>query len=141
MNARGLNALDQKKGSSVSAYLQIKSSRCGAQTRKLRRFQKWGIAPVIGSALSVQFGIIDEVMAVMENGGAVDLLALHLCSEGPAKEVRKADWSLPKRVIPLGLEPKTVCLEGRCSIQLSYGTIATRCKDAKLKCIIFNQIA
>ena len=44
-------------------------------------------------------------------------------------------------VIPLGLEPKTVCLEGRCSIQLSYGTIATRCKDAKLKCIIFNQIA
>jgi hypothetical protein len=25
-------------------------------------------------------------------------------------------------VIPLGLEPKTVCLEGRCSIQLSYGT-------------------
>jgi hypothetical protein len=27
-------------------------------------------------------------------------------------------------VIPLGLEPKTVCLEGRCSIQLSYGTIS-----------------
>ena len=26
-------------------------------------------------------------------------------------------------VIPLGLEPKTVCLEGRCSIQLSYGTM------------------
>ena len=23
-------------------------------------------------------------------------------------------------MIPLGLEPKTVCLEGRCSIQLSY---------------------
>ena len=30
---------------------------------------------------------------------------------------------LDSRVIPLGLEPKTVCLEGRCSIQLSYGTI------------------
>ena len=27
-----------------------------------------------------------------------------------------------KAVIPLGLEPKTVCLEGRCSIRLSYGT-------------------
>ncbi len=25
-------------------------------------------------------------------------------------------------VIPLGLEPKTYCLEGSCSIQLSYGT-------------------
>ena len=24
-------------------------------------------------------------------------------------------------VIPSGLEPETVCLEGRCSIQLSYG--------------------
>ena len=24
--------------------------------------------------------------------------------------------------IPLGLEPRTACLEGRCSIQLSYGT-------------------
>ena len=25
-------------------------------------------------------------------------------------------------MIPLGLEPKTYCLEGSCSIQLSYGT-------------------
>ncbi len=25
-------------------------------------------------------------------------------------------------VIPAGIEPTTVCLEGRCSIQLSYGT-------------------
>ena len=34
-------------------------------------------------------------------------------------------------VIPLGLEPKTVCLEGRCSIRLSYGTgskTVQRCK-------------
>ena len=27
---------------------------------------------------------------------------------------------------PLGFEPKTLCLEGRCSIQLSYG----RCPDS-----------
>jgi hypothetical protein len=26
-------------------------------------------------------------------------------------------------VIPFGFEPKTYCLEGSCSIQLSYGTI------------------
>jgi hypothetical protein len=25
--------------------------------------------------------------------------------------------------IPAGLEPATLCLEGRCSIQLSYGTV------------------
>ncbi len=34
-----------------------------------------------------------------------------------------------RRVIPLGLEPKTHSLEGCCSIQLSYGTILYRgCK-------------
>ncbi len=27
-------------------------------------------------------------------------------------------------VIPSGLEPETPCLEGRCSIQLSYGTFS-----------------
>ncbi len=27
----------------------------------------------------------------------------------------------PKMARPLGFEPKTLCLEGRCSIQLSYG--------------------
>ena len=32
-------------------------------------------------------------------------------------------------VIPLGLEPKTYCLEGSCSIQLSYGTIKNGCKS------------
>ena len=31
-------------------------------------------------------------------------------------------------MIPLGLEPKTYCLEGSCSIQLSYGTIQIGCK-------------
>ena len=31
-------------------------------------------------------------------------------------------------VIPLGLEPKTYCLEGSCSIQLSYGTIKSAAK-------------
>ena len=36
-------------------------------------------------------------------------------------------------VIPLGLEPKTVCLEGRCSIQLSYGTRRTRVRDRRCK--------
>ena len=28
-----------------------------------------------------------------------------------------------KEVIAIGFEPMTVCLEGRCSIQLSYATI------------------
>ena len=31
-------------------------------------------------------------------------------------------------VIPLGLEPKTYCLEGSCSIQLSYGTSKSAAK-------------
>ena len=30
-----------------------------------------------------------------------------------------------KEVIAIGLEPMTVCLEGRCSIQLSYATIVS----------------
>ena len=29
--------------------------------------------------------------------------------------------SRQKLARPLGLEPRTLCLEGRCSIQLSYG--------------------
>ena len=29
-------------------------------------------------------------------------------------------------VIALGFEPRTVCLEGRCSIQLSYATVVGR---------------
>ena len=39
---------------------------------------------------------------------------------------RKGDTrkSIPFSVIPLGLEPKTYCLEGSCSIQLSYQTYA-----------------
>ena len=32
-------------------------------------------------------------------------------------------------VIPLGFEPKTHSLEGCCSIQLSYGTIASRAQS------------
>lgn len=31
-------------------------------------------------------------------------------------------FRIVNKVIPPGLEPGTVCLEGRCSIQLSYGT-------------------
>ena len=34
-------------------------------------------------------------------------------------------------VIPSGLEPETVCLEGRCSIQLSYGTSCGLFRAAK----------
>jgi hypothetical protein len=34
-----------------------------------------------------------------------------------AAQVRAEDWSAP----PAGLEPATVCLEGSCSVRLSYG--------------------
>ena len=39
-----------------------------------------------------------------------------------AKEVFDFQTPLVRKVIPLGLEPKTYSLEGCCSIQLSYGT-------------------
>ena len=35
------------------------------------------------------------------------------------------------QVIPLGFEPKTYCLEGSCSIQLSYETVARRLKKIR----------
>ena len=34
--------------------------------------------------------------------------------------------------VPSGLEPETVCLEGRCSIQLSYGTSCGHFRSAKV---------
>ena len=39
------------------------------------------------------------------------------------KTKKGAIKNAPFFVIPLGLEPKAYCLEGSCSIQLSYGTI------------------
>ena len=30
-------------------------------------------------------------------------------------------WAKQRMVAPAGFEPATLCLEGRCSIQLSYG--------------------
>ncbi len=53
---------------------------------------------------------------------------------------KKKDASLahPLFVIPLGLEPKTYCLEGSCSIQLSYGTGLFSNSRAKLG--IFSEI-
>ncbi len=35
-------------------------------------------------------------------------------------------------VIAEGFEPSTVCLEGRCSIQLSYATQVCGCKDTNV---------
>ncbi len=46
-----------------------------------------------------------------------------------AKKRESSKWQLSLfHVIPLGLEPKTYCLEGSCSIQLSYGTIKAGAK-------------
>ena len=42
-------------------------------------------------------------------------------------------------VIPSGLEPETYCLEGSCSIQLSYGTDLDFL-FAAAKVVIFRQI-
>ncbi len=40
-----------------------------------------------------------------------------------------------KKVIPFGFEPKTYCLEGSCSIQLSYGTNSCRNKKDRQACL------
>lgn len=37
-------------------------------------------------------------------------------------------------VIPFGFEPKTYCLEGSCSIQLSYETIETKMSNGECLC-------
>ncbi len=42
------------------------------------------------------------------------------------------------QVIPSGFEPETLCLEGRCSIQLSYETINLQ-KFWRRKYKIFNE--
>ena len=41
-------------------------------------------------------------------------------------------FTLRLSVIPLGLEPKAYCLEGSCSIQLSYGTDLSQKLGAKV---------
>ena len=46
--------------------------------------------------------------------------------EGLAPKGKRA-WH-PKLVIPAGFEPATYCLEGNCSIQLSYGTVDFKVK-------------
>ena len=38
------------------------------------------------------------------------------------KEPRKKERGFFSEVMALGFEPRTACLEGRCSIQLSYAT-------------------
>ena len=46
--------------------------------------------------------------------------------------------NVESRVIPSGLEPETYCLEGSCSIQLSYGTDLLVFAAAKV--VIFGEI-
>ncbi|GAA4907525.1 hypothetical protein GCM10023313_07960 [Mucilaginibacter defluvii] len=55
--------------------------------------------------------------------------------EGQKKGTNDLLSRLSQGVIPFGFEPKTYCLEGSCSIQLSYGTglrFISRCKYANL---------
>src|ERR1700704_6267732 len=44
-------------------------------------------------------------------------------------------WSFHNRIGPAGLEPATPCLEGRCSIQLSYGPARENDADSKASSI------
>ncbi len=41
------------------------------------------------------------------------------------KFAKPGKWVVPEVVRPAGLEPATLCLEGRCSIHLSYGRTRT----------------
>src|SRR4051812_36839248 len=55
------------------------------------------------------------------------------------KNPRKCGLCFDHQVIPFGFEPKTYCLEGSCSIQLSYGTVLNaecRIKNAELTFIL-----
>ena len=53
--------------------------------------------------------------------------------EGAIKGKKNGDSinfdAIPDRVIPSGFEPETYCLEGSCSIQLSYGTQCSHCTE------------
>jgi site-specific DNA recombinase len=79
---------------------------------------------IIGSMFPKKF--IFEKSEVRTNH--IDETFLLLCRNSKGlKRIKEKDVSDKSKtsckVIALGLEPRTVCLEGRCSIQLSYATI------------------
>ena len=64
---------------------------------------------------------IDEVQTKRVNSifSSIPLIATDLAQQKSGEPVKINQFSA--RVSPLGFEPRTASLEGRCSIQLSYG--------------------
>ena len=79
----------------------------------------------------IMFYKIYRVIPPRPNAGTIDYSSIKVLKypimqlDNILSKVKNAGNALKeiKFVIPIGFEPMTYCLEGSCSIQLSYGTI------------------
>ena len=94
---------------------------------------------MVKNALIFEKSIILRESDLCSNSGFVSLRKPFVIKA--FKENKKPLNNFRDSVIRLGLEPKTYCLEGSCSIQLSYRTGLALFRFAGAKVTIFWQTA